>query len=235
MLRNQDRPELLLFVTTNAARWTDGVERPGVARLVAEAKDAGTPSIWICEDDPKAVGGLEPTPWPNAPSLPCPQALQDARASIEIEPDGFGGGMGGAGGTRGRKMPAREPLPARCVVIAPSRAAAIAGRSAGMRVVGLCSEAEVTLDGAADVLFDELDDDWDAVTFDDLYTPGSYWVNPPSPRTVDGRHADPWTGEVVEYDMSGAVVSAVEAEDESVEDGELSAAERAILADIEGL
>ena len=83
--------------------------------------------------------------------------------------------------------------------------------------------------------FDELDDDWDAVTFDDLYTPGSYWVNPPSPRTVDGRHADPWTGEVVEYDMSGAVVSAAEAEDESFDDGELSAAERAILADIEGL
>ena len=31
---------------------------------------------------------------------------------------------------------------------------------------------------------DELDDDWDAVTFDDLYTPGSYWVNPPSPRST---------------------------------------------------
>ena len=89
------------------------------------------------------------------------------------------------------------------------------------------------ISGAADVLFDELDDDWDAVTFDDLYTPGSYWVNPPSPRTVDGRHADPWTGEVVEYDMSGAVVSSVEAEDD--DDEELSAAERAILADIEGL
>ena len=56
------------------------------------------------------------------------------------------------------------------------------------------------------------------MTFDDLYTPGSYWVNPPSPRTVDGRHADPWTGEVVEDDMSGAVVSSVEAEDESVDD-----------------
>ena len=107
MLRNQDRPELLLFVTTNAARWTDGAERPGVARLVAEAADAGTPSLWICADDPKPVGGLKPTPWPaNAPALPCPQALQDARASLEIEPDGFGGGMGGAGGTRGRKMPA---------------------------------------------------------------------------------------------------------------------------------
>jgi hypothetical protein len=39
----------------------------------------------------------------------------------------------------------------------------------------------------------------------------------------------------VEYDMSGAVVSAAEAEDESADDGELSAAERAILADIEGL
>ena len=79
------------------------------------------------------------------------------------------------------------------------------------------------------------DDGATHVVFDDLYTPGSYWVNPPSPRTVDGRHADPWTGEVVEYDMSGAVVSSVEAEDESVDDGELSAAERAILADIEGL
>ena len=107
MLRNQDRPELLLFVTTNAARWTDGSARPGVERLVAEAKDAGTPSMWICESETEPVGSLKPTHWPaNAPALPCPQALQDARASIEIEPDGFGGGMGGAGGTRGRKMPA---------------------------------------------------------------------------------------------------------------------------------
>ena len=67
------------------------------------------------------------------------------------------------------------------------------------------------ISGAADVLFDELDDDWDAVTFDDLYTPGSYWVNPPSPRTVDGRHADPWTGEVVEY--YGLTEIKVEADD----------------------
>lgn len=234
MLRNQDRPELLLFVSSNAARWSDGSARPGVERLVGEAADAGTPSIWICEDNPKPVGSLKPTPWPaTAPALPCPQALQDARASIEIVPESFGGGMGGAGGTRDRQMPAREPLPARCVVIAPSREAAIAGRSAGMRVLGLCSEAEVTLDGAADVLFDELDDDWDAVTLDDLYTPGSYWVNPPSPRTVDGRHADPWTGEVVTYDMSGGVVSSIAEEED--DDGELSAAERAILADIEGI
>ena len=83
MLRNQDRPELLLFVTTNAARWTDGSARPGVERLVAEAADAGTPSLWICEDNPKPVGDLKPTPWPNAPSLPCPQALQDARAEVD--------------------------------------------------------------------------------------------------------------------------------------------------------
>ena len=84
MLRNQDRPELLLFVTTNAARWTDGSARPGVERLVAEAADAGTPSLWICEDDTKPVGDLKPTPWPNAPALPCPQALQDARAAVEV-------------------------------------------------------------------------------------------------------------------------------------------------------
>ena len=63
---------------TPAAPPTPGLDAPMRAtaeRLVAEAKDAGTPSIWICEDDPKPVGGLEPTPWPNAPSLPCPQAL----------------------------------------------------------------------------------------------------------------------------------------------------------------
>ena len=178
---------------------TDGA-RGRASSAWSPRKDAGT-ILWICEVKRSRSGTWEPRPYERT-GLPCP--WHQARASIEIEPDGFGGGMGGAGGTRGRKMPAREPLPARCVVIAPSRDAAIAGRSAGMRVVGLCSEAEVTLDGAADVLFDELDDDWDAVTFDDLYTPGSYWVNPPSPRTVDGRHADPWTGEVVEYDMSGA-------------------------------
>ena len=100
MLRNQDRPELLLFVTTNAARWTDGVERPGVARLVAEAKDAGTPSIWICEDDPKPVGDLKPTPWPNAPALPCPQALQDARASCSAWGHGSAGAFGQGVGFR---------------------------------------------------------------------------------------------------------------------------------------
>ena len=38
MLRNQDRPELLLFVTTNAARWTDGVERPGAVREVLDVE-----------------------------------------------------------------------------------------------------------------------------------------------------------------------------------------------------
>lgn len=64
MLRNQDRPELLLFVSSNAARWSDGSARPGVERLVGEAADAGTPSIWICEDDPKSVGSLEPMPSP---------------------------------------------------------------------------------------------------------------------------------------------------------------------------
>ena len=47
------------------------------------------------------------------------------------------------------------------------------------------------ISGAADVLFDELDDAWDAVTFDDLYTPGSYWINPPSPRTGGPEQVGP--------------------------------------------
>ena len=73
------------------------------------------------------------------------------------------------------------------------------------------------------------------------YTPGSYWINPPQPRSVDGRHTDPYTGAIVEFDMSGHVIeveedgrktrrgNVVEVSEDGAESDELSAAERAIL------
>ena len=70
------------------------------------------------------------------------------------------------------------------------------------------------------------------------YTPGSYWVNPPSPRTVDGMHADPYSCARVAYDMTGSVVDPADTgvrvmrATEVEESDELSAAERAILDDL---
>lgn len=241
MLRNQDRPELLLFVGAASARWSDGDgERPGAVRLVAEAAAAGTPSAWLVEGSgggAEALAGLEPTPWPDAPPLPHPLALQLAREALEMQPDAYGGSDGFG---RGRAMPRRPALGARCVVIAATRDACVAGRLAGYRVVGLWGDAEEDLDDASDVSFFELEDDDETVTFDDLYTPGSYWVNPPTPRTVDGLHADPWTGRTVEYgyDANGSarVTDAdAAANDDRREWGDsdgLTPQERAILDDL---
>ena len=123
-------------------------------------------------------------------------------------------------------MPRRAPLAARCVAVAASRAACVAARAAGWRVVGLAGDTDESLDDAADVCFDELEDEYEAVTFDDLWTPGSYWINPPQPRTLDGRHADPDTGAPVAYDAAG---NARPASDAPAADADLSAAERAVL------
>ena len=206
MLRNQDRPELVLFVGAKAYASEDGTPRPGAARLCAEAKAAGTPSVWLVEDGGDAAaaaaeGPLAATPWPpSAPRAPCPLALQLVRESVAIVPDSYGGSDGFG---RGRQMPERAPLAGRCVVVAGDRDSCVAGRSAGMRVVGLVGDED--LDDASDVSFYELEDEWEVVTFDDLYTPGSYWVNPPTPRSVDGLHVDPNTGTVVEYDAFQAI------------------------------
>ena len=223
MLRNQDRPELLLFVGAEA--YADGAApRPGAERLVAEAAAAGTPSVWLVEDAGGAPESTLPaTPWPEgAPAAPCPLALQLAREGVQIAPDAFGGSDGFG---RGRQMPERAPLPARCVVVAADRASCVAGRSAGMRVVGLSYDDDLA--DAADVVVGELEDDWDCVTFDGLHTPGDYWLNPPTPRSPDGLHTNPNTGEVVELDAFRAVDVA------PLDDGDgLTDDERRILAEL---
>ncbi|KAH8098416.1 hypothetical protein JL720_1359 [Aureococcus anophagefferens] len=172
MLRNQDRPELLLFVGAEA--YADGAApRPGAERLVAEAAAAGTPSVWLVEDG----GGAESTPRDalarGAPAAPCPLALQLAREGVQIAPDAFGGSDGFG---RGRQMPAR----CRAASSSPRTASCVAGRSAGMRVVGLSYDDDLA--DAADVVVGELEDDWDCVTFDGLHTPATTGSTRPRPQ-----------------------------------------------------
>ena len=87
-------------------------------------------------------------------------------------------------------MPRRKPMAPRCVVIAATRDGCVAGRAAGMRVLGLCSEAPEPLDDAADVVFEELEDEWEAVTFDDLFPARADVGNAATPRRRDGFVAD---------------------------------------------
>jgi len=94
-----------------------------------------------------------------------------------------------------------------------------------MRVVGLSYDDDLA--DAADVVVGELEDDWDCVTFDGLHTPGDYWLNPPTPRSPDGLHTNPNTGEVVELDAFRAVDVA------PLDDGDgLTDDERRILAEL---
>ena len=55
-------------------------------------------------------------------------------------------------------------------MLATSSLACSAARAAGMRCVGLTVEEDV--EDYSDVYFDDLDDDRQPCTFDDLYTPG---------------------------------------------------------------
>ena len=193
MLRNQDRPELVLLVGSEAVV-SSGRVRPGLGRILEEARSAGTPAVWVVHEAPASVSiDAEVFLWPSQ-TLRSPGTLQRARESLEIAPDAYGGSDGFG---RGRSPAKRCPLAARCVVLAASVDACCAGRAAGMRVVGVGDDP--SLETAADVYFADLDDPDFYCSFDDLYTPGSYWINPPVPRTLDGLHCDPETGDTLEY------------------------------------
>lgn len=248
MIRNRDRPELLIFVGRDVVLdASSGNVCPGVSRLVSEARDATTPALWLYDGDEKPLKNLQ-TVWPASTgedeSPPRPGALQKARESVTIEPDAFGGADGFG---RGRAPATRPPLAARCVVVSATREGCAAGKAAGMRVVGVGED----LEDASDVAFYDLEGEYGswACDFDDLYTPGSYWINPPVPRTLEGFHCDPWTGEQFEYsglgggrrnsaDLTMDLTTAAEVGEQSDDDDDdgggapLSAAERAILDDL---
>uniref|UniRef100_A0A7S2HAM1 Uncharacterized protein n=1 Tax=Octactis speculum TaxID=3111310 RepID=A0A7S2HAM1_9STRA len=203
-LRNVDRPELILFTSEKVA-----ADR-GVLRLVSEAIEEGTSIVFLCTQPGENHGSgfekvLEGSPLRDQipiikseghPPPPHPGALSALRKSLEIIPDGFGGSSGF--GMRAGDPP-RSPLAERCVVFDDSVEGCLAARAAGMRAVAIHQEFDSVpgLERSCDIVFETIgeDGDCDFITFDDLYTPGSFWLNPSLPRDAEGNRCDPDTGD----------------------------------------
>lgn len=222
-LRNFDQPEAIIFYGTNSFISSENMElKPGVKRLLKEAKEDGTKSILLSEShrvseletllnpillkenndilqlrSSKEFKGKDCYISEGLGHCPSPGALLDSIASVKIEPRGFGGSSGF--GTK-YADPVRSPLPKHCVVFVDSESGSrytrnrcSASRMAGMRVIyvesnGTC-DAEDLVDGVVSSIGEE--NDWDIVTLDSISTPGSFWLNPPSPRDNDGNQVNP--------------------------------------------
>ena len=205
MLRNVDRPELLIFTSALVAN-----DR-GAPRLIGEALEAGTPVVFL-KGYPGVEGGgfdaaadvLGPSSVSvvdmtaeGVPRPPHPGMLSALRHSLSVMPDGFGGS--GGFGTQ-RADPPRPPLAARCVCFDDTVTGCYAARAAGMRAVGVhpAFDDVAGLEAACDVVFASIGDldagEAEVIYFDDLYTPGSFWLNPALPRDADGNRCDPDTG-----------------------------------------
>jgi len=139
--------------------------RPGVARLVKEALDAGAKVAVCSTSNEKAVKGIVKTMLPEFADR-IPVFAGDVVAKKKPAPDVYNL----AATTLGVN-------PARCVVIEDTRIGLLAGKAAGMRVCvtkSIYSENE-DFDGA-DAVFDCIGDDGEErFGFEDLTTPGSFW------------------------------------------------------------
>lgn len=125
MIRNIDLPEALVFYGTNTVFHNpDNSIRPGVTKLMTEAKELGTVCILLSESmDSKVLKDRVEQSDLSGQNLivrssleiddgigysPSPLALLESITSVMIEPRGFGGSSG-----FGTKMadPERSPLP----------------------------------------------------------------------------------------------------------------------------
>eukprot|EP00613_Pedinella_sp_CCMP2098_P072241 CAMPEP_0171908396 /NCGR_PEP_ID=MMETSP0993-20121228/7831_1 /TAXON_ID=483369 /ORGANISM="non described non described, Strain CCMP2098" /LENGTH=277 /DNA_ID=CAMNT_0012540977 /DNA_START=55 /DNA_END=888 /DNA_ORIENTATION=- len=229
MLRNIDRPELLIFSAPSVAN-----DR-GSRRLIYEAQQAGTVVAFLddgrhgeCQNKAafqRVLGtdsfrdlrkGIQVVDLSTHGFLPPhPGSLSTLRKSFEVSPDGFGGSSGF--GTQ-LQNPKREPLASRCVCFDDSREGCLAARAAGMRVVGVHPNFDYVngLEQSCDVVFASIGDetlDNEVIIFDDLYTPGSFWLNPPSARDEFGYWCDPDTGPAIS--TGAAQLQEAEADKES--------------------
>eukprot|EP00793_Prasinoderma_coloniale_P000484 PRCOL_00005469-RA len=186
--------------------------RPGVRRLVAEAFEAGVKVAVCSTSNEKAVAGIVRLLGPDyADNIPI-----------------F------AGDVVPRKKPdpavytlAAETLdvsPARCVVVEDSNIGLRAAKAAGMRCVVTESGYTAGEDFAlADAIFPEIGDEGsEQFSLQELTTPGAYWLNPPLPIDEEGN----W--------YEGAGEDDAEGQTDSYGDDGMTAAERAILEDMDG-
>ena len=154
--------------------------RPGVARLVAEARAAGVP-VAVCSTSAEAAVST------------IVRVLLGADVAREMRVF--------AGDVVPRKKPdpaiyllaARElgVDPARCVVVEDSESGLAAARAAGMRcVVTRSAYTQGEAFEGADAVFDCIGEAGEErFSLDDLTTPGSFWLNPPLPRDAAGDWA----------------------------------------------
>lgn len=155
--------------------------RPGVARLVAEARAAGVPVAVCSTSAEEAVSTIVRV-------LLGPEVAAEMRVF--------------AGDVVPKKKPdpaiyllaARElgVDPARCVVVEDSEIGLAAARAAGMRcVVTRSAYTQGEAFAGADAVFDCIGEAGGEERFSlhDLTTPGSFWLNPPLPRDADGDWA----------------------------------------------
>ena len=155
--------------------------RPGVARLVREALDAGVKVAVCSTSNERAVGAIVRVLLGPDVAAAMPVFAGDVVPNKKPAPDIY------------LLAAARLGVdPARCVVVEDSEIGLAAARAAGMRCV--VTQSSYTAGEAfhgADAVFDCIGEAGDErFSLCDLTTPGAFWLNPPLPRDADNN----WVG-----------------------------------------
>jgi len=223
MVRNIDLPEaIVLYGKDSVVDGNDGGIIYGLDTLFIDAKADGAALfvIWdsSAEEPPRndlpvdTVFISEERPPPN------PHDLLRAIQSVTIIPHAFGGSSGF--GKQQFSDPPRPPMPTRTVVLACTENQSRAARAVGTRVIRIVGEDDLC-DAVADV---------SSISVDDIATPGSFWLNPPSPRDDDNNKVDPVALAAL-GDAERSNEKAVSLDEDELSDEDLAA----ILADIDPL
>jgi len=150
--------------------------RPGVVRLIHEAMDAGVKVAVCSTSNERAVSNIVKVLLGDKIAANMRVFAGDVVPKKKPAPDIY-------------NLAAKElgVDPARCVVIEDSKIGLSAGKAAGMRVVvteSYYTKGEDFSD--ADAVFDCIGDEGsENFSLDDLTTPGSFWLNPPSPPAAE--------------------------------------------------
>jgi hypothetical protein len=192
MVRNIDLPEALVFYGVDSL-FDDGHELrvllDGVARLLQECQEIGTPVICLADVDAAAATNNASVNNTNhipvhamTRPAPNPRDLVACIASLTVQPRSFGGSSGFGRSTLAH--PERPPTMQRVVVLCTTADQCRAARYCGARCISLEQQ-----DGDS-ALADAVVTGWDEICVDDISTPGSFWLNPPHPKDDDGNRVD---------------------------------------------
>ena len=146
-LRNVDRCEALIFTPAALISSESKLLRNGCARLLGDAAQQSTliacvgPALPAVEGLPTSLNVVEVPA--NSGTLDYWAALCDARTSMLLTPDGFGGSDGFG---RAPSAQERDPLPERCVVLVTTLAECDGALRAGMRAIGIPEDDGYSVD-----------------------------------------------------------------------------------------